>query len=153
MKYNENNKMSEKEKRLCIDQFCVNHSHDCSTCIFYKQSWCDIWGAETIPSDKLDGILKQIFESYNLVEEEPEPTPAPIEYDPVNKPEHYCREGAMECIEEMITLFGIEAVKHFCLCNAWKYRYRSTKKNGEEDLEKSDWYVKKYKELSDYGTR
>lgn len=147
MKYNENNKMSDNEKRLCIEQFCDNHCHNCSTCIFYGNSWCDTWGAATIPSELLDGILKQIFESYNLVEEEPEQEPAPIEYDSVNKPEHYCREGAMECIEEMVTLFGIEAVKHFCLCNAWKYRYRADKKNGEEDLKKSDWYIKKYEEL------
>lgn len=65
----------------------------------------------------------------------------------VNHPDHYCRPGAMECIEEMIVLFGKEAVKNFCLCNAWKYRYRSTAKNGDEDLNKADWYIRKYKEL------
>ena len=53
----------------------------------------------------------------------------------------------MECIDEMILVFGKEAVKHFCLCNAWKYRYRAADKNGEEDLKKSDWYLSKYKEL------
>lgn len=67
--------------------------------------------------------------------------------DMVNHPSHYCREGGMECIDEMIILFGKEAVKHFCLCNAWKYRYRAADKNGEEDLKKSDWYIKTYKEL------
>lgn len=72
--------------------------------------------------------------------------------DMVNHPPHYEREGAMECIDEMITLFGKEAVKHFCLCNAWKYRYRSAAKNGEEDIKKSDWYIKKYKELNEVIT-
>lgn len=65
----------------------------------------------------------------------------------VNHPKHYNREGGMECIDEMILVFGKEAVKHFCLCNAWKYRYRAADKNGEEDLKKSDWYLSKYKEL------
>ena len=67
----------------------------------------------------------------------------------VNHPKHYNREGGMECLEEMIIVFGKEAVKHFCLCNAWKYRYRAADKNGEEDLRKSDFYMKKYKELKD----
>ena len=66
----------------------------------------------------------------------------------VNHPKHYNREGGMECIDEMILVFGKEAVKHFCLCNAWKYRYRAADKNGEEDLKKSDWYLNKYKELN-----
>lgn len=65
----------------------------------------------------------------------------------VNHPRHYNRENGMECIDEMILVFGKEAVKNFCLCNAWKYRYRAADKNGEEDLKKSDWYINKYKEL------
>jgi hypothetical protein len=69
-------------------------------------------------------------------------------HDPVNHPSHYCQKDQMECIDEMILLFGKEAVKHFCLCNAWKYRYRSNSKNGDEDLKKAAWYVHKYKELS-----
>ena len=70
-------------------------------------------------------------------------------FDNVNKPKHYNREGAMQCIDEMIMVFGKEAVKNFCLCNAWKYRYRAADKNGEEDIKKSDWYLAKYKELDD----
>ena len=67
----------------------------------------------------------------------------------VNHPKHYNREGGMECLEEMILIFGKEVVKNFCLCNAWKYRYRAVDKNGEEDLRKSDFYIAKYKELND----
>ena len=67
----------------------------------------------------------------------------------VNHPSHYNRKGSMECIDEMILIFGKEAVKNFCICNAWKYRYRAADKNGEEDLKKSDWYINKYKELND----
>ena len=47
----------------------------------------------------------------------------------------------------MLTVFGREAVKHFCLLNVWKYRKRALYKNGEEDLKKADWYMKKLVEL------
>jgi len=67
----------------------------------------------------------------------------------VNHPKHYCRENGMECIDEMILIFGKEAVMNFCLCNSWKYRYRAADKNGEEDILKSDWYIQKYKEIKD----
>lgn len=67
-----------------------------------------------------------------------------------NHPRHYNREGAIECIDEMEIIFGPEFVSHFCLGNVFKYRYRAGLKNdGYEDLEKSDWYMKKYKELKE----
>ena len=69
------------------------------------------------------------------------------EYDVVNKPKHYCREGGMECFDEMLLLFSREEVLAFCKLNAWKYRYRAAGKNGEEDLKKSDWYLNKYKKI------
>lgn len=65
--------------------------------------------------------------------------------DMINKPPHYTH--SMECIDEMIFIFGVETVKAFCLCNAWKYRKRALYKNGEQDMEKSDWYINKLKEL------
>lgn len=67
--------------------------------------------------------------------------------DAVNHPSHYCQDGGMECIDEMIAIFGKEKVKAFCLLNVWKYRKRAVFKNGKEDLKKSDWYMKKYIEL------
>lgn len=72
--------------------------------------------------------------------------------DVINKPAHYNREGAMQCIEEMLVLFGTQAVMDFCRCNAWKYRYRAADKNGQEDLAKSDVYMKWYKQLKETGT-
>lgn len=68
------------------------------------------------------------------------------ENDSVNHPSHYT-DGGMECIDEMIMIFGRKATMHFCLCNAWKYRRRAMYKNGEEDMQKSHWYLAKYKEL------
>lgn len=69
------------------------------------------------------------------------------EIDMVNHPKHYNRDGAMECMDEMITVFGKDIVACFCLCNTWKYRYRASNKGHEEDLAKSDYYMDKYKEL------
>ena len=67
--------------------------------------------------------------------------------DNVDHPKHYCREGGMECFDEFMLIYGIKAAKYACLFNIHKYRYRAADKNGEEDLRKSDWYMKKYKEL------
>ena len=66
--------------------------------------------------------------------------------DNVNHPAHY--QGKNECIDVMIALFGVEAVKGFCKCNAYKYRFRSDKKNGKEDIAKAEWYETKLIELN-----
>lgn len=63
----------------------------------------------------------------------------------VDHPEHY--QGKYECIDEMISLFGIEDVKAFCRCNVYKYRYRADRKNGAEDIRKAEWYMEKLMEL------
>ena len=70
-----------------------------------------------------------------------------IVYDPVNRPEHYTS-GKVECIDAMIEVFGIEAVKSFCLCNAFKYHWRHNLKNGQEDIDKATWYMDKYHDLA-----
>lgn len=74
-----------------------------------------------------------------------EPTP---KEDVVNHPNHYTN-GGMECIDEMLLIFGVEATMNFCLLNAWKYRRRALDKNGEEDIQKSHWYIAKYKSLKE----
>ena len=71
--------------------------------------------------------------------------------DMINHPKHYCREDAIECLDEMIMVFGKEVVAAFCLCNVWKYRYRAASKGQEEDLKKSDFYMRKYRELINKG--
>lgn len=63
----------------------------------------------------------------------------------VNHPAHY--QGKNECIDVMVALFGIEAVKGFCKCSAYKYRFRADKKNGAEDIEKAEWFETKLIEL------
>lgn len=65
----------------------------------------------------------------------------------VEHPNHYAT-GKFECIDIMMEVFGIEYVKAFCICNAFKYIYRCNRKNGIEDIEKAKWYLNKYLEIS-----
>lgn len=61
--------------------------------------------------------------------------------DAVEHPCHY--QGKHECIEVMRYLFGKDAVKHFCMCNAYKYRFRAGRKDNnskEQDIAKAEWY-------------
>lgn len=68
-------------------------------------------------------------------------------HDPVNHPSHYTQ-NKFESIDEMMIAFGPEAVYHFCICNAWKYKNRAPfKGNFEEDMKKADWYLTKAKEI------
>ena len=68
--------------------------------------------------------------------------------DNVNHPSHY-ETGKYECIDVMIETQGKEAVKNFCLCNAFKYLYRCNHKHSSpiEDIKKTIWYLDKYLEL------
>ena len=65
----------------------------------------------------------------------------------IDHPSHYT--NGLECIDEMVAIFGKTATQHFCLLNVWKYRKRALYKNKEEDMKKSDWYLAKYKELKE----
>lgn len=71
--------------------------------------------------------------------------------DMVNHPSHYTS-GTIECIDAMIETQGVEAVKCYCKCNAFKYLWRHSFKNGEEDIDKARWYLNEYVKLRDGGT-
>ena len=68
--------------------------------------------------------------------------------DNVNHPSHY-ETGNFECIDVMIETQGKEAVKSFCICNAFKYLYRHKRKNRTEDIKKAVWYLNKYLEMEE----
>lgn len=79
-------------------------------------------------------------------------TQEPIEdTDTINHPTHYqsyLKGGKdMECIDAMEAAFGERAIADFCICNAFKYLWRHSSKNGMEDISKAIWYLNKYKEL------
>ena len=61
--------------------------------------------------------------------------------DNVSHPAHY--QGKHECIDLMREIYGDEAVRHFCICNAYKYRFRAGAKDMatyDEDIKKAEWY-------------
>lgn len=68
--------------------------------------------------------------------------------DNVEHPAHYTS-GSIECIDAMAETQGIEAVKNFCICNAFKYLWRHDRKNGVEDVKKAVWYLNKFIELEE----
>ena len=126
------------EKRKYIQDHCC--STPCNECLLNrgKSGWCPTHSISLCDESDLDEALKILGK-----------VPTETTEDLVNHPNHYTN-GGMECIEEMILIFGIEATMNFCLLNAWKYRYRSLHKNGQQDLDKSHWYINKYKELKEH---
>lgn len=125
----------------------MNYCHDVNTCdVCNIKAICKRKGN----SPSWDGESNEVLsEACSLIKSEYMPEAKEPAEDAVNHPNHYNRDGAMECIEEMVLLFGIEETKSFCKLNAWKYRYRAADKGGEEDMKKSDRYVQIYKELCD----
>lgn len=71
-----------------------------------------------------------------------------INSDPIN-PTHY-KDGDTEVWQQMIALFGVDQYKAFCRLNAFKYRMRAGKKEGnsaEQDINKALWYEQKLREI------
>ena len=66
--------------------------------------------------------------------------------DMVNHPEHYETNG-IECFDAIVASQGVDAAKDFCICNAFKYVWRHSHKNGLEDIKKAIWYLNKYVEI------
>lgn len=138
-----------EEMQYALGEYC--RTTPCEECIFCSPN------GECTEHD-WDDDEECAKEDYYILHPEERPLPPKLVEDfitlrdMVNHPEHYTH-GGMECIDEMQLVFGTEAVKHFCLCNVWKYRKRALFKNKEEDLKKADWYMNKYKELSDRDYR
>ena len=65
-------------------------------------------------------------------------------------PNHYNKEGRKECWDEMINIFGPDAVIIFDVLSAYKYMYRAGEKDNnpaEQDLAKIKNYMKHAKDL------
>lgn len=69
----------------------------------------------------------------------------------VDHPQHY-NSGGIECIDAMISAYGIDKVMAFCELNAFKYTWRAARKNGAEDMQKAHWYIDKWLELDKIRT-
>lgn len=114
------------------------------------EAWCDVCKfVELDPRElpcrdcvTIDGKPSKFRERVEEVVEESTTNPN------VDHPNHYNRDGAMECLDEMVTLYGKDETAIFCKLNAHKYRYRAgLKGEAAEDFAKSDFYIRKYKEL------
>ena len=67
--------------------------------------------------------------------------------DMVNHPVHYETNG-IECIDAMVASQGAEAVRNYCVCNAFKYIWRHQHKGKSvEDIQKAVWYLNRYLNL------
>ena len=96
----------------------------------------------------------------NLDKFQPKPTPPeqptkppmppvnPPKDEEINHPDRYAG-GKFECIDVMADVFGKEAVKDFCLLNAFKYIWREKRKNGVEDIKKAMFYMDYYIKLTE----
>ena len=95
--------------------------------------WCSLHDVKFEPEDGCC-ICKSVEEIVELAMGTPEPP------DMVNSPPHYAS-GEIECIDAMVQVFGIDAVKTYARINHFKYLWRHRYKNSEEqDLAKADWY-------------
>lgn len=127
--------MTIEEKRKGLHEYCK--CRRCSQCDVgghvkhHSCNFADDFCYESIVSDSdVEFFYSLVFGSDN---------------DNVDHPKHY--QGKNECIDVMVAMFGVEAVKSFCRCNAYKYRFRADKKNGDEDIRKAEWYETKLIEL------
>jgi len=69
-------------------------------------------------------------------------TNSELQDDPVNRPKHY-RQGGIECIDAIKSaVTGATPVEAVFVANIIKYVWRYRKKNGVNDLEKAQWYLK-----------
>lgn len=112
-----------------IDCDLLENHYDCDA----LETICGSW----------DGQHGKCLRCWNLeyIENENADAVQDVIEDNINHPTHY--QGKHECIDIMRVMFGDEAVKGFCKCNAFKYRFRAGKKEGnsaEQDISKAEWY-------------
>lgn len=137
-------------KVAAIEKYCASKvTEDCTTCPIEELcDKCDMFFMDY--EDITDAAYDILFGEESGQTEEPDKpdNTEPNEHqdhhnDHVNHPNHYAS-GSIECIDAMESAFGKDAVSNFCLLNAFKYIWRSEKKNGAEDIKKAIWYLEKY---------
>lgn len=65
----------------------------------------------------------------------------------VEHPPHYTA-GGIECIDAiMAAVEGLTPQEAVCVANVIKYTWRFKRKNGKQDLEKAQWYLKRLTDL------
>lgn len=127
--------MTTEEKREALKAYCGEQSmcDDCELGGMESRHICDSITFATAPEPVIDDCYNFIFGD---------------EKEEINHPDRY-KGGKFECIDVMLDVFGADAVKHFCILNAFKYLWRAEKKNGIEDIKKAVWYLNKLIELEE----
>jgi hypothetical protein len=91
--------------------------------------------------------MKYIHVPTGLLYDKPHPWLDINDFKLADKELHYNHQP-IEVIDMMLSIYGKEAVIHFCLLNSFKYRMRAGHKDDAvRDIEKAVWYEKKAKEL------
>ena len=125
--------MTIDEKRKAVIEYC-NNCEKCVGCVLItgkEPPICTKVNFNNAPDTVIDDCYNIIFSD---------------EQEEINHPDRYAG-GKFECIDVMLDVFGVDAVKHFCILNAFKYIWRAEKKNGVEDIKKAVWYLNKFIEL------
>ena len=100
-----------------------------------------------VPEIAGDEWVNTVFEKHFFLDEgDGETEEIFADFDVVERPQHYAS-TSIECIDAMRETQGVEAVKAFCVCNAFKYLWRHNRKNGDEDIRKASWYLNKAVEI------
>ena len=125
-----------------VSEHCQKQRY-CFQCVLYRErgeKCCEHY-AHTNPEEVAHLLGFEVIEDNTPdIAEVVEKYGEDVKPDPVNRPAHYTS-GGIERIDAMRAAFGDEAVKGFCLCNAFKYLWRHRQKNGVEDLKKARWYL------------
>lgn len=114
----------------------------CFGCVLYRKrgaKCCEEYANEN-PEEVAHLLDFEVIDDTPDIREVVENDGGDAKPDPVNRTAHYTS-GGIECIDAMQAAFGAEAVKDFCLCNAFKYLWRHREKGGSEDLKKARWYL------------
>lgn len=131
--------MTTKDKYEAIQKYCdalMTGSGSCKGCLI--EGICDTCAGH------FEGKVDLIERAYCKIRDLKDG------HDNVNHPAHY-ETGKYECIDVMREAIGEEAVKSFCICNAFKYIYRCNNKHDSplEDVKKAIWYLTEYVKMTE----
>ena len=134
-----------REEPTVIKSNTAAYSYSCPDCCFVHTAKSDEDMKEWINS--LDKPIEE-----EILKEQVQDFLTPVAKDVVNHPSHY-ETGKFECFDVMREIYGDAVVKNFSLCNAFKYLYRYSRKNGIEDIRKAKWYIDHFLEIVDEEER